>query len=176
MATKNADAAGADEAAPKKGKKKLILIVLLVLLLGGGGGGAWWFLNKKNHKPDAEAEADAEAEEPKGAHGAKKTEFLSIEPWFTVNLQGEDAERYLQTGLVFEFTAPKTGERMKELMPIIRSRLLLLLSGKTAEDLNTPDGKTLLADEILDNVRDALADKAAAKGLVAVHFSVFVIQ
>lgn len=165
MATKT-EAAPAEGEVPKKGKKKLIIIVLAVLLLAGGGGGAWWFLGRKNDAERAEVKAPVK----------KKTEFLSMEPWFTVNLQDEESERYLQTGLVFEFSNPKTGERMKEAMPVIRSKLLFLLSGKSSKDVNFPEGKELLADEIIEVVKEAMNDEASADGLEAVHFSVFVIQ
>ena len=170
VATKPAEAAD-ESAPPKKGKKKLILIVVLVLLLAGGGGGAWFFMNKK--KPDAET---TEAEEEAKAKAKKKSEFMQMEPWFTVNLRDEHAERYLQLGLVFELSNPKTGERMKEMMPVVRSKVLLLLSAKASKDVDTPDGKEDLAEEIITAVKTALADPPAAKGIENVHFSTFVIQ
>lgn len=160
--------AAAEDGAPKKGKKKLMIIVLALLLAGGGGGGAWFFLGKKKN-----AEEQAEVEDTKSK---KKTEFMTIEPAFTVNLREEESERYLQTGLVFEVSDPKTAERIKEFMPAIRSKLLLLLSAKSTKDIDNPEGKEELAEEIIASVKGSIGDAKLAKGLENVHFSLFVIQ
>ena len=62
-------------------------------------------------------------------------------------------------------------------MPVVRSRLLLLLSSKTAEDLGNLAGKHKLMSEILTEARAPLAtSQLPGKGVDHVHFSSFVIQ
>lgn len=187
------------EAAPKKGKKKLILILALVLVLLGGGGGGYYFFVMKPAKAKAAAEAAAaaaEEEDEEDEDAAKKAEakkkkdkkkkkkkkkenahveFMPVEPWFTFNLMDKDPERSGQIGLVFELTGKKTAEALKFRMPVVRSRILFLVSGKYSTDLKTPEGKEKLQAEILAATRGAL-DPEVADGVENVHFSIFVVQ
>jgi flagellar FliL protein len=163
-AAKAEDLPAGGEAAPKKKKKGLIIIIAAVLLLAVGGGAAWFFL-----KPKPQEEAA-----PKKV--VKKPEFMSIEPWFTVNLTSGGDDRYLQAGLVLEITDPKAQEAIKAKMPLLRSGILLLLSGKSAKELLTAEGKEKLASEVLELIRGKLDVAPPENGVEAVHFSVFVIQ
>ena len=61
-------------------------------------------------------------------------------------------------------------------MPEIRSRVLLLLMGKTASELSTPEGKKLLAEQLAREVIQAVPGTTAATGLEAVLFTSFLIQ
>lgn len=162
---KTKDAAA--DAAPAKpaGKGRLIIIIVAALVLvAGGGGGAWYFLRGKSH-----------AEEPV----AKKTSapvFVNLET-FTVNLA--DRERYLQLGVTYEVEGNEVTDAMKVHMPILRSRILLLLAAKTADSLGSSEGKNTLAEELVEEARKVLpgkGEKDTEKGINAVHFSAFVIQ
>lgn len=160
--------ATAEEAAPveKKKKLKLVLILPLVLvLLGGGGAGAWFYLH---HGKDA----GAQAEKPKEEAPQKAPTFVTLEP-FTVNLQG--GEHFLQIGLVLQVTNEETGESIKAYLPQIRNRLLLLLSSKKPEELETVEAKHKLAEEILTETRQPLGPKIA-EGVQSVLFGSIVIQ
>ncbi len=197
-------AAEADEPAGKKGgKKKLIIIGALVLALAGGGAGAWFLMGSKHPEKHAEEDDDAEEEAParKGdAHkgtgkdelkegkkeiasvlrkdrnkGKKVIEYLSGDPTYTINLADDDADRYLQLGLVFEITDLQASIELKERMPAVRSDVLLLLSAKRSRELNTLEGKELLSEEILALTRRTLSARQR-KGVKAVDFSMFVIQ
>jgi flagellar FliL protein len=61
-------------------------------------------------------------------------------------------------------------------MPVIRSRMLLLLAAKTAEELATTAGKQKLMAELLAEARAPLAGDSPTRGVENVHFSAFVIQ
>ncbi len=195
MATQAADAQ--DAPVKKGGKKKLIIIGALVLALAGGGAGAWFLLGPKH--PEKHAEEDDEEEEASApakksdvtskderkesatparkdrTKGKKVLEYLSGDPTYTVNLADEDADRYLQLGLVFEMTDILASSEIKERMPALRSDVLLLLSAKRSRELNTLEGKERLAEEILALARRTLSSKLR-KGVKAVDFSMFVIQ
>lgn len=148
---------------PAKGKsKKLILIAAIVLLAAGGGGAGWYFMHK--------GKADEHAE-PAPVKKAPPV-FVTLEP-FTVNLADQD--RFLQVGVVYEVAGNEVAEAMKAQMPVIRSRILLLLSSKTVEALTGVDGKQKLAEELLTEARAPLAPKGD-EAIGQVHFSSFVIQ
>lgn len=154
-------AAQVDAAPPAKKPSKKRLVIVATILLAMGSAGAWVYLKPHN----AEAKP------------AKKTaEFLSLEPWFTVNLQDTDPEKYFQCGIVLEITEPKALDEVKKQMPVLRSNMLLLLSGKYSREIMSLEGKKKLVDELLATARDGLDLEQPNKGIDAVHFSIFVIQ
>lgn len=169
MATKAkaAPAAAGGEAAPK-GKKTMLIVILAVLIAAaGGGGGAWFFL--KNKHADGEEEAPVEKKKkPK-----LPPVFVNMDP-FTLNLA--DRERYVQLGIVFEAADQPTADAMKTFMPVIRGKVLMLLSSKTAQELMTVEGKQKLAEELIAQAKDPLTLAHAADEINTVHFSSFVIQ
>jgi flagellar FliL protein len=150
--------------APVRGKsKKLMLIAAIVLLaVAGGGSAAWYFTNKGKANEPAEAAAPQKA----------PTVFVNLET-FTVNLADEG--RFLQVGIVYAVAGNEIAEAMKVQMPVIRSRILLLLSSKNADALTGVDGKQKLAEELLVEARAPLAPKGD-ESIAQVHFSSFVIQ
>jgi flagellar FliL protein len=162
---KPAPAAAAKEeapvAAPPKSKKWLIIII--VILLMGIAGGAGWFFSKGSSPASDKAETAKAQEEP--AHEAK---FVPLGENFTVNLQREEGDQYLQAGITLKILQPELEERIKALMPEIRSKLLFLLSSKKPSELQTIEGKKKLIAEIITatdsvlGVSDAPAEETAA--------------
>ena len=169
MAKAPAKAAPAhSEAAPAgKSKKKLIIIIAVaVLLLGGIGGGAAFFLSKKH---SANKEKEQKAEPPKVAA------FLPLEP-FTVNLQSDAGDKYLQITMTLEVEGEEQAGLIKANMPQVRSRLLLLLSSKDANEIISVDGKEKLVQEIVEKVSQPFAAKGEPQKVNAVYFTSFVVQ
>ena len=172
----SAAAATADAPAPKKGGKKLLIIILaVVLLLVVAGGGAAFFLMKKK------AGDDHEADHPKPAKKKDPSVFQPLDP-FTVNLADPGREHYLQIGLTYEVATGDVGDALKQQMPLIRSRVLLLLTSKSSDELGSPQGKAKLAGDLVALARGALANSPAPgaqnaeRGIVDVHFSSFIIH
>ncbi len=157
-----------DAPKPKKSRKKLGLILLITLLLLGGGGGAWWYFMGDDD--------DAEGVEKK-VKNDKPTPpvFVSLEP-FTVNLQPEGGEHYLQVGMTLQVVSKEDVDQIKLYMPQIRSRILLLLSSKKASEISTVEGKKKLSAEIMTQVNQPLTPQAKAQSVSNVFFTSFVIQ
>ena len=160
------EGAAAGEAKPKK--KSTLIIAIAVLFLAGalGGGGAWYFLG---NKAAADGAAEAKAAPP------KPPVFSALEP-FVVNLQPEMGEQYLQVAMTLQVPEQIQADQIKTYMPMIRSRLLVLLSNKRASELTTPDGKNKLAEEIIATLNEPYAPGAAPLGISSVFFTAFVIQ
>ncbi len=172
---KNAKHTDGEEApAPKKSRRKLFIILTatLVLLLLGGGGAAW-FLSAP--VPEAKSGQKAKAKEPEKAKEKKASQFMSLEG-FTLNLLPETGDHYLQITIVLEVTDEKTIEAIKAQMPVIRSKLLLLLTAKLPSQLNTMKGKETLAAEILAETNKQVSLKPPEQAIVQVHFNSFIIQ
>lgn len=157
------------------GKSKLIIIILAaVIVLGLGGGAAWYFL----HGSAAEETAEAPKKEKSSKKKKKEEhppEYLAIEP-FTVNLQPENGDQYLQVAFTLQVDGPEQSELIKTNMAKVRSRVLLLLSGKKASEINTVEGKQQLAGEILAVVKEPFAEHGDEQEVSDVLFTSFIIQ
>jgi flagellar FliL protein len=158
-----ADPKAAPAAPPVKSKKKLIIIAVAALLvLGGGGAAGFYFMGSSDpaHKP---------------AKKAEKPEFVVLDS-FTVNLQPENGDQYLQIAMTLQVAGLEQVELIKVNMARVRSRVLLLLSSKKASELSTTEGKDLLAKEIIAAVNKPFAEKEKPQEVRDVLFTSFIIQ
>lgn len=148
-----------------KPKRRWMIIVLALLVLAGGGAAAWYFIGGEAHETKA-GEAKAQPHAPV---------FMNLDP-FTVNLAEESGDHYLQAGIVLQVRDDKTVETLKAYMPVVRNRILLLLSAKHPSELATAEGKKKLIDEIVQATGEALPASGTDRGIVGALFSAFVIQ
>lgn len=154
----------AEAAPPKSSKKKLILIIgMAAMTVGLGGAAAWFFTQSASDKSE---QAGKKAEKP---------EFVVIDP-FTVNLQPENGEQYLQIQFTLQVANLEQVELIKTNMARVRSRVLLLLSAKKASELTTVEGKRQLSSEIIATVKQPFADKTPPQEVSDVLFTSFIIQ
>jgi flagellar FliL protein len=167
----------ADAAAPAAagGKGKLFVMIgaaVLVLALGGGAG--WYFLHGSHDEAAAEpAKKDHSSSKKKKEEAAP--EYVNIEQ-FTVNLQPEHGDQYLQVAFTLQVNGKEQVELIKANMAKVRSRVLLLLSGKKASEISTVEGKQQLAGEILAAVNAPFVENGDAQEVSDVLFTSFIIQ
>ena len=155
MSAKAADSATATDKPKGKGKKGLVIALLAGLVLAGGGAGAaWYVMNKKGHDATAKEEPAHEEEAPPGKHGAAPV-YLAMEN-MVLNLADPGGERVAQVGITLELENEKTVEKIKTLMPKVRSGVLMLVSQRTSDELLKRDGKEKLAIDIRAEVSDVL--------------------
>jgi flagellar FliL protein len=168
-----ADAAAAPAAG---GKNKLFMMIgAVVLVLGLGGGAGWYFLHGSSGDEAAEPAKKEHSSSKKKKKEEHPPEFLPIEP-FTVNLQPENGDQYLQVAFTLEVEGAEQAELIKTNMAKVRSRVLLLLSGKKASEINTVEGKQQLAGEILAVVKEPFAKHGDEQEVTDVLFTSFIIQ
>ena len=159
---------------PAKGskKKKIIIAIIVIVLLGVAGGTAAYFLgqkdpNTKNAKKSAEKVVPAV--------------FLPLDS-FTVNLQSENGDKYLQTSITLQLKNEEQINYYKANMPQLRSRVILLLSSKSSDELLTNDGKLKLIDEIIKKVElpynkgELSPEEVEEHKVLGVDFTSFMIQ
>jgi flagellar FliL protein len=156
------EAAAAEKSAKKSPKKFIMLALALIIVLGAGGAGAWFFLGSTH------TEKLAHNEPPPAPV------FINLEP-FTVNLDGEDEDHYMQASIVLQVRDEKSVDRIKQYMPQIRSRLLMLLSSKKIDEVRTAAGKRKLAEEIVAAVKQP-ATTPATHEVTGAFFTDLVIQ
>lgn len=160
-------------AAPAGSKKKLIVIAAAaVLLLGGGGGAAWYFMQGGDA---AAQESPKESKKKKKKNSDVKPEYVPVEA-FTVNLQPENGEQYLQVQFTLQVAGAEQATLIKDNMAIVRNRVLLLLSGKKASEISTVAGKQQLAAEIQAIVQEPFEKDGDEQDVTDVLFTSFIIQ
>jgi flagellar FliL protein len=153
---------GTEEQPAGKGKKKLVMLIAIVALMAAGGGGAaWYFL-----RPHSQHEA---------AKPEKPPVFVQLEQ-FTVNLQPDEGDQYLQTALTLKVADNETVDLLKLHMPELRNRILLLLSSKKASQIATLDGKQRLAEELAAQARLPFSAGGTPQAVATVLFTSFVVQ
>ncbi|WP_313166585.1 flagellar basal body-associated protein FliL [Massilia oculi] len=168
-----ADAAAA--AAPAGSKKKLIIMILAaILVLGAGAGGGWYFSQSSAAHGEEEAPAK-ETKKKKKKDPAVKPEYVPIEA-FTVNLQPENGEQYLQVQFTLQVEGAEQATLVKDNMAIVRNRVLLLLSSKKASEINTVEGKQHLASEIQAAITEPFEKQGDEQEVSDVLFTSFIIQ
>jgi flagellar FliL protein len=158
--------ANANEDAPvAKSKKKLIIVIASVLILAVAGGGAALFIGKKKS-----TKTEKHAEEP-----AKAPVFMSLDQ-FVVNLQSESGDKYLQIQMTLQAKDEVEVALIKANTPQIRSRLLMLLSSKNADDILTPAGKEKLIKDIKTQINLPFSPKGEPQKVSDIFFTSFIVQ
>ncbi|MCX7250473.1 MAG: flagellar basal body-associated protein FliL [Burkholderiales bacterium] len=164
MANADPKSSDADASAGKKPAWKKWLPIALLVLVGAAAAGGWFYWKRSADK-EPHAEAQAAAPQP--------PVFQPLEP-FTVNLNGDGL--FLQTALTLQLGSQKDVEHLKLYLPQVRSRLLMLISAKTGEEISSTEGKQQLIEEIMSSVRQPFAPGLPEIQISNVFITSFVIQ
>jgi len=149
----------------KKGKKRLIITILVAIIaIGAGAGGTWYFM-----KMSGSEESESAQSKP------KPTKFVDLDV-FTVNLQPEENNQYLQVGLTIKARETEVIQEITKQMPDIRNRILMLLSSKKAVEIAGIQGKQLLSQQIVEEIKKSLDSEELQDDIREVLFTSFVIQ
>lgn len=151
--------------------KIAIMAVVGLLLLGAGVYTGMKFLAPQ---PAVSAQSQEAAKETTGeevdGQVSGEIEVYPLET-FIVNLDGEGGRRYLKVKMTLEVDGREKGKLDKQLHKI-RDSILILLTGKTFEDLRGTEGKYALREEVKGRV-GRIAGKSVVK---EVYLEEFVVQ
>ena len=149
--------------------KLVWLMILLVLLsLAAAGAAIYMVMSERNTSDNSSAQVQ-QLERPMPI-------FVKIDP-FTVNLADDNfGSRLLYAGLSLKVSSDESQEILTEHMPQVRSRLLLLFSGKQAGELITPEGKRRLSDEVAAVLSEPLTQPQPPLQIEDVLFTEFIVQ
>ena len=187
MAKNEEDVDGADEAAAKaveaasRKKKMMMLAIIGVVLLVVAGGGTWFALHalggKKDEATEAKADEHAGAEAGKEAAGPHKESFYEVlDPAFLANYQVAGRPHYLQVSVAVLAREEGAMEAVKTHMPLLRNRVVMLLSGEVFEQLQTDEGRVQLQQKILAAIQEILKKETGKPQIEQVFFTGFVMQ
>ena len=92
-------------------------------------------------------------------------------PPITVNISDPSGRRYLKLGMEIEVNADVSAA-LQANSPRIRDAIIMLLAGKTFNDISSPDGKVLLKAEVAARLNQILG----AQRVIRVYFTDFVVE
>ena len=152
------------------GSKKLLWVMIILVLLSSAGAAAaiYLVLDQRNSGDSGEAQQQTVELTP--------PVFTRIEP-LTVNLADDRyGSRLLYTGITLRVGNEQSKTIIEEHMPQVRSRLLILLSGKQANELTSTEGKEELAQAIISRLNVPFTENQPPLDLREVLFTEFIVQ
>lgn len=91
---------------------------------------------------------------------------------FTVNLKSDAGRRYLKATMSLELDSPELSHELDSKAPVLRDRIIRILSSKTLEEISSKKGKQKVSEQIMDTLNAMISD-GQIKGI---YFTEFVIQ
>jgi flagellar FliL protein len=139
--------------------------VFVLSLLLAGGQMAW-------------AQED-EAEGEDGAPAKVRPIYIPLKPPFVVNYGGKGKLKYLKAELSVRVASNREASYVRHHMPMIRNNIVLLFSRQHDEDIDTQEGKELLRQSALEEIRLVVSAEEGDEtrdGIMDLYFNNFVIQ
>ncbi len=175
-----------EEAAPAEKKSSsmllIIIIVVLVLLILLGAVG---FLLLSGDDEEMEATPVEKVKERKSkrksassASMMEDTRSLSeigiLYPvdTFTVNLKSDAGRRYLKVTMSLELEGEELSLELDAKTPVLRDRIIRILSSKTLEEISSKKGKGKVSAQVMDTLNSMISDGE----IRGIYFTEFVIQ
>jgi flagellar FliL protein len=170
MADAKKTEAPAEGEVPKKKSKLLLIIIIAVVVVVLAGGATAFLLMKKSPSEDEADEGDeppaktAKAKKKKKDDKATPPVFSKLDP-FVVKLQTEQQEAYVQAVPELKLLEAPIADQVKNFMPEIRHKVLLILASKKASELGTPQGMQVLANQIREAINATLTGTESEPGM-----------
>ncbi len=163
------------DAEEQKGKKKspLVLILVILLLVGASVGGTLYFMGffSGGGGKDGKGGADEHAAE---VH--KEPVYYIFEQPFTVNFETATGLRFLQVKMEAMAYDQHAIDALVKHMPVVRNKMIFLLSNQKYEDLISRQGKEKLRAEALREIQSVMEERTGTPGIEQIFFTSFVIQ
>ncbi len=91
---------------------------------------------------------------------------------FTVNLKSDAGRRYLKVTMSLELEGDELSVELDAKIPVLRDRIIRILSSKTLEEISSKKGKGKVSMQVMD-ILNAMISDGEIKGI---YFTEFVIQ
>jgi len=170
----------------KKGKNTLMIIIIavLVLIIIGGGLAAFLLMGDDEEiqaQPQQvapqtqEVRSSSRSRSNSAAMDSRKLSDIGILyplDTFTVNLKSDQGRRYLKATISLELNGEELSLELDNKSPVIRDRIIRILSSKTLEEISSKKGKQKVSDQIVDTLNSMIVDGS----IKSIYFTEFVIQ
>ncbi len=176
-----------EESSPKEKKSSnmlmIIIIVVLVLVIVGGAVVALLLMGDDDEAAAGgtpQATESAKSAQPrksssKGYESSRKLSDIGILyplDTFTVNLKSDAGRRYLKVTLSLELEGEELSLELDAKAPVLRDRIIRILTSKSLEEITGKKGKQKVSDQIQDTLNAMLSDGQ----INGIYFTEFVIQ
>lgn len=91
---------------------------------------------------------------------------------FTVNLKSDSGRRYLKVTMSLELDGGEISMELDNKSPVIRDRVIRILTSKTLEEISSSKGKQKVSTQIMDTLNAMISDGQ----IRGIYFTEFVIQ
>jgi flagellar basal body-associated protein FliL len=113
------------------------------------------------------ASANEGKSEKKGGDNA----MFQVDP-FIVNIGDNNGTKFLKITICLELSSPSLAERAKAKAAAIRDAVIMLVTSKSADAFNSPEGKPQLKDELIMTLNKVLGEKTVKN----IYFTEFIMQ
>jgi flagellar FliL protein len=91
---------------------------------------------------------------------------------FTVNLKSDQGRRYLKVTMSLELNGEELSLELDSKSPVIRDRVIRILTSKTLEEITSKKGKQKVSNQIMNTLNSMIRDG----NIQGIYFTEFVIQ
>lgn len=91
---------------------------------------------------------------------------------FTVNLKSDAGRRYLKVTMSLELEGDELSLELDAKSPVLRDRVIRILTSKTLEEISSKKGKQKVSTQIMDTLNAMISDGT----IRGIYFTEFVIQ
>lgn len=91
---------------------------------------------------------------------------------FTVNLKSDSGRRYLKVTMSLELEGEELSMELDNKSPVLRDRIIRILTSKTLEEISSKKGKQKVSNQIMDTLNSMITDGQ----IRGIYFTEFVIQ
>ncbi len=158
------------------GKKRLLLMVVLGLLIVALSVGGTLFALKvlmpQETTSTAETDEDVVDEEPLPMPAI----YFPIKPAIIVNFQVKGRQRFLQAEITLMMREDDVVSAIELHQPMLRNALVILIGGQSYAEIQTAEGKELLRQMCLKELRELIEAEIGKPGIEEVLFTNLVMQ
>ncbi len=175
-----------EQEAPKEKKSNMLMIIIivvliLIILIGAVVGILLMDGDEEeavqNSAPQAKEKSVSKSKRSSSAGVSDSRQLSEIGilyplDTFTVNLKSDAGRRYLKCTMSLELEGEELSLELDAKSPVLRDRIIRILTSKTLEEINSKKGKSKVSSQIMDTLNAMIAD-GEIKGI---YFTEFVIQ
>ncbi len=171
----------------KKSSNMLMIIIIVVLILIILGGAIVAILLMGGDEEDAVTSSSAPQAKEKSIKSQRRSGSNSdiqesrnlsdigiLYPLdtFTVNLKSDAGRRYLKVTMSLELEGEELSLELDSKSPVLRDRIIRILTSKTLEEISSKKGKQKVESQIMDTLNAMISDGQ----IRGIYFTEFVIQ
>ena len=179
-----------EEESTQEGKKSsnmlmIIIIVVLILIILGGAvvaillmGGDEENTTASSNTPQVKEKSVNKKRRSSSNSDIQESRNLSdigiLYPLdtFTVNLKSDAGRRYLKVTMSLELEGEELSMELDNKSPVLRDRIIRILTSKTLEEISSKKGKQKVETQIMDTLNAMISDGR----IRGIYFTEFVIQ